>query len=111
MVGGGAADRLRVRLHGAHPPLDEVAAVASRAGGRDVRVDGAALSMLLASHDSDTPRVIRALVEAGAQIREVFDEEPDLEEVYLKLLGTPERTPDSGTVEGAPDSGEGPRSA
>jgi hypothetical protein len=32
-------------------------------------------------------------VEAGAAIREVFDEEPDLEEVYLKLLGTPKGGP------------------
>jgi ABC-2 type transport system ATP-binding protein len=80
--------RLRVRFHGPHPPPADLAAAASRAGGRDVRVDGTALSMLLESHDTDTPRIIRALVEAGAEIREVFDEEPDLEDVYLKLLGT-----------------------
>jgi ABC-2 type transport system ATP-binding protein len=79
--------RLRVRLIGTHPAMDDLAAVAARAGARDVRVDGAALSMLLESHDSDAPRVVRALVDAGAEIREVFDEEPDLEEVYLKLLG------------------------
>jgi ABC-2 type transport system ATP-binding protein len=85
--------RLRIRLHGAHPPMNDLAAVAARAGGRDVRVDGVALSMLLESHDSDAPRMVRALVEAGAEIREVFDEEPDLEEVYLKLLGTRDGAP------------------
>lgn len=78
--------RLRIRLQGTHPPLADLAAVAARAGGADVRVDGAALSMRLQSHDSDAPRIVRALVDAGAEIRAVFDEEPDLEEVYLKLI-------------------------
>jgi ABC-2 type transport system ATP-binding protein len=86
--------RLRVRLHGAQTPMDDLASVAARAGARDICVDGTALSMLLEAHDSDTPRIVRALVDAGAAIREVFDEEPDLEEVYLKLLG--------GTPKGAP---------
>lgn len=86
--------RLRVRLHGAAPRMADLAAVAARAGGRDVRADGATLSMRLESHDGDAPRVVRALVEAGAQIREVRDEEPDLEEVYLKLLGTTRGVPD-----------------
>jgi len=56
------------------------------AGARDVRVDGATLSLVLDSHDAETPDVVRALVSAGAAIREVFDEEPPLEEVYLRLL-------------------------
>ena len=85
--------RLRVRLHGSSAPIADLAGVATHAGGRDVRVDGDALSMRLDAHDSDTPRIIRALVQAGAEIREVFDEEPDLEDVYLKLLGTPKGVP------------------
>ena len=90
--------RLRVRLHGARPPLADLAAAAARAGGLDVHVDGAALSMRLDSHDTETPAIVRALVAAGAEIREVFDEEPDLEDVYLKLLGTPKGAPHIGTL-------------
>lgn len=78
--------RLRVRLNAGSLPMAALAAIATRAGAHDVRVDGTALSMLLQSHDTETPRIVRALVEAGAEIREVFDEEPDLEDVYLKLL-------------------------
>ena len=85
--------RLRIRVHAAPPAMAELAALAARAGGRDVRVDGSALSMQLESHDSAVPLIVRALVDAGAAIREVFDEEPDLEEVYLKLLGTPKGAP------------------
>jgi ribosomal protein S11 len=40
--------------------------------------------------DAGAPGVVRALVEAGAEIREVFDEQPALEDVYLKLLGSKE---------------------
>ncbi len=78
--------RLRVRLVVPYPPLPELAAIASRAGGLDVRIDGTELSMVLESPDRTTPGIIRALVDAGAEIREVFDEQPPLEDVYLKLL-------------------------
>ena len=81
--------RLRVRMAGAHPPLPQLAEIAARAGAQDVRIDGVALSMTLDAPDTATPAVIRALVEAGAEIREVFDEAPALEDVYLKLLGSP----------------------
>src|SRR5262249_13200375 len=81
--------RLRVRMAGAHPPLSQLADAAVRAGAHDVTIDGLALSMILESPDSDTPGMIRTLVAAGAEIREVFDEEPALEDVYLKLLGSP----------------------
>jgi ABC-2 type transport system ATP-binding protein len=85
--------RLRVRVNAGVLPMAELAAIATRAGAQDVRIDGAALSMLVQSQNTETPRIVRALVEAGAAIREVFDEEPDLEEVYLKLLGTPKGGP------------------
>jgi ABC-2 type transport system ATP-binding protein len=81
--------RLRVRMAGAHPPLSQLAEAAVRAGAHDVTIDGLALSMTLESPDSGTPGMIRTLVDAGAEIREVFDEEPALEEVYLKLLASP----------------------
>ena len=79
--------RLRVRLAGSFPPVSELVAMAARAGGHDVRIDGLNLSMVLENPDRGTPGVVRALVDAGAEIREVFDEQPALEEVYLKLMG------------------------
>ena len=78
--------RLRVRLATAFPPAVQLAAAAARAGGYDVRIDGLNLSMVLEDPDRGTPGVIRALVDGGAEIREVFDEQPALEDVYLKLM-------------------------
>ena len=78
--------RLRVRLLAAARPLTEFAAIAARAGADDVRVDGSDLSLVLGSPDTDTPRIVRALVDEGADVRAVYDEEPALEDVYLKLL-------------------------
>jgi ABC-2 type transport system ATP-binding protein len=80
--------RLRVRLAGASPPAADLSAAAARAGGRDVRIDGLELSMVLDDPDRGAPAVVRALVDAGAEIREVFDEQPALEDVYLELLGS-----------------------
>lgn len=84
--------RLRVRLAGPFPPPAHLAAAATRAGGHDVRIDGLDLSMVLEHPDVATPAVVRALVDAGAEIREVFDEQPALEDVYLKLIGSKERS-------------------
>jgi ABC-2 type transport system ATP-binding protein len=80
--------RLRVRLAGAFPPAARLSAAAARAGGHDVRIDGLDLSMVLDDPGAGTPAVVRALVEAGAEIREVLDDQPALEDVYLKLLGS-----------------------
>jgi ABC-2 type transport system ATP-binding protein len=80
--------RLRVRLARAFPPAADLAAAATRAGGHDVRIEGLDLSMVLEDPDAGAPAVVRALVDAGAEIREVFDEHPALEDVYLKLMGT-----------------------
>ena len=79
--------RLRVRLARPLASLDALAAVAARTGAHDVKIEGDHLSMVLENPDIGVPAVIRALVEAGAEIREVFDEQPALEDVYLKLLG------------------------
>jgi ABC-2 type transport system ATP-binding protein len=78
--------RLRVRLAGAFPPAADLAAAAARAGGHDLRIDGLDLSMVLEDPDAGTPVVVRTLVDAGAEIREVFDEQPALEDVYLRLM-------------------------
>ena len=80
--------RLRVRLVTSDPPLPHLAGVAARAGGQDVRIHGTELSMLIDVPDRTAPTIVRALVDAGAAIREVFDEEPSLEEVYLKLMAS-----------------------
>ena len=85
--------RLRVRLARAFPPPAQLAAAARRAGGHDVRIDGLDLSMVLEDPHAATPGVVRALVDGGAEIREVFDELASLEDVYMKLMagkGTPE---------------------
>jgi len=78
--------RLRVRLASGYPPPKQLAAVAIHAGAHDVRVEKHELSMILESLEAGTPAIVRRLVDAGAEIREVFEEQPALEEVYLKLL-------------------------
>jgi hypothetical protein len=43
--------------------------------------------------DARVPAIVRALVDHGASIREALDEQPPLEDVYLRLLsGTPGQT-------------------
>lgn len=74
--------RVRVRLAGDAAPF---AAAAARVAS-DVRVDGSALSIALARPDEETPRLVRALVDAGAPIREVVEERPTLEEIYLRIV-------------------------
>jgi ABC-2 type transport system ATP-binding protein len=78
--------RLRVRLASGYPPPKQLAAVAIHAGAHDVRVEKHELSMVLESLEAGTPAIVRRRVDAGAEIREVFEEQPALEEVYLKLL-------------------------
>jgi ABC-2 type transport system ATP-binding protein len=51
-----------------------------------VTVDGSTLVLTLARPDSDTPMLVRALVERGAGILEVRHEIPALEDVYLHLV-------------------------
>ena len=78
--------RLRVRL--VRPlPAEALAAIAARAGAHDMKIDRNDISMVLENPDAGAPALIRGLVEAGAEIREVFDEQPAMEDVYLKLLG------------------------
>ncbi len=77
--------RLTVTLGGGGDAA-RFADVAMRHGGHDVRCDGRALTMRLDDPDRDAPAIISALVGAGAAIRKAHDEEPTLEEVYLRLL-------------------------
>jgi ABC-2 type transport system ATP-binding protein len=92
--------RLVVQLVDSCPPVSELMAVAERTGARDLRRDGAALSMVLDDQDAGTPAIVRALVEAGASIRAVFDEQPPLEDVYMRLLAPPA----NGPTEPSPES-------
>jgi ABC-2 type transport system ATP-binding protein len=79
--------RLHVRLAGI-APADPFAPVAAAAGARDVRVTPDGLSVAIDDPDV-IPSIVRALVTAGAAIRAVVDEQPSLEDVYLRLLVTP----------------------
>jgi ABC-2 type transport system ATP-binding protein len=84
---------LRTRLFGARlrvsvaPPAARYVAAVTGAGFIDVRADGATLSIGVDDATERAPLIVRRLVEAGAEIREVVPEEPPLEEVYLRLLG------------------------
>ena len=77
--------RLRIRLAPEPSPASLLPA-AERAGGRNVRVEEDGLSMVVEDPDSSVPAIVRALVDAGAGIREAFDDQPPLEEVYLRLI-------------------------
>ena len=76
--------RFRIRLLST-PATAELASVAGRAGARDVRIEEDGFSMVVGAIDA-VPAIVRALVEHGAAIREAFDDQPPLEDVYLKLL-------------------------
>jgi ABC-2 type transport system ATP-binding protein len=78
--------RLRVRLVLDGRPPSDLAAVAERAGARDVLVVPDGLSMILDDADTLAPAVIASLAAAGGAIREAFDERQPLEDVYMRLL-------------------------
>jgi ABC-2 type transport system ATP-binding protein len=67
-------------------PAEPFAAMLRSAGISDVGVDGLVLSIGLANTPLNTPDVVRRLVEGGAAVESVTQEEPPLEDVYLKLL-------------------------
>ena len=77
------APRVRVVLA---QPAERYVAVLRGAGVVDVKADGAELSAALNGTALTTAGLVRALVEAGADIESVMQEEPPLEEVYLRLL-------------------------
>jgi len=84
--------RLRI---GVRSNASGYAASLGSATGLDVRAEASSLSIGLdadrptASHDRDTPAIVRRLVELGAEIEAVGVEEASLEEVYLQLLNAP----------------------
>ncbi len=80
--------RLMVHLGEGGPAVPDLMVIAGRAGAQDVRRDEAGISMVLDNPDAEAPAVVRALVEAGASIRAVFDDQPPLEDVYLRLMSS-----------------------
>lgn len=85
--------RLVIRLGEGTPDLPALLDIAARAGARDVRQTADGLSMALDRPDEGAPAMVRALVLAGASIRAVVDEDPSLEDVYLRLLSDGAVTP------------------
>jgi len=76
----------RVRIRLASSAAGYAAAVRS-AGAGDVRDDGRTLSIGLdAAGSPGVPAIVRALVQAGADIEAVEGETPTLEQVYLRLM-------------------------
>jgi len=60
---------------------------ARKLGAGEVTVSGDAITVAVADPDRDNPELVRAIVEAGGQVRFVTEAIPTLEEVYLKLMG------------------------
>jgi ABC-2 type transport system ATP-binding protein len=75
--------RVRVRLAGVSPQLEHAA---MQAGGRDLHVREDGFSVSMENADRDTPAIVRALVDAGAEILAVIPEHAPLEDVYLALI-------------------------
>src|SRR5688572_6888014 len=83
---------LRARVFGARLRIVTAQAAAvyvwvlSSDGFADVRAEGSILSIGVDDPSSAAPRIVRRLVQAGADIMSVAAEEQPLEQVYLKLL-------------------------
>jgi ABC-2 type transport system ATP-binding protein len=96
--------RLRQRFAGRLVRIDLVekaecfARAALEAGAEAVSVDGNALLCRVGTPERVTPNLVRRLVEAGAAIRTVTEEQAGLEEIYLALVrgDRPASTPGAG---------------
>ena len=75
--------RVRVRLAAVAPQHDQAAL---RAGGRDLQAADDGFTLDMENVERDTPAIVRALVEAGAEIVAVIPEHAPLEDVYLALI-------------------------
>jgi ABC-2 type transport system ATP-binding protein len=76
--------RLTIVTVGPAAPL--VPAVSALTGNQAI-ADGTRMSVGIEDPDRQTPAIVRALVEAGADVLQVVEEHPPLEEVYLRVLG------------------------
>lgn len=93
LVAVGSPEELRQSLWG-RATVVQLAAVtgpvleaARKLGAGKVRVSDKAITVAVADPDRDNPELVRAIVEAGGQVRFVTEAVPTLEEVYLKLVG------------------------
>ena len=93
---------LRARLFGVRvritlgQPADQFVDVLRGSGVWDIEAIGSSLSVAVNDADAVSPRLVRALVQAGADVRTVSAEKPPLEQVYLRLLK------DEGSASSAP---------
>jgi ABC-2 type transport system ATP-binding protein len=87
--------RLRIRLAGTPERMSVFVDAVARAAGAEPRTDRGELLVSLADSSRGAPHIIRALVEAGADILEAYEDHPPLEDVYLQLLdASPPKGPD-----------------
>ena len=92
LIAAGTPDALREKLFAPRvraslrQPAVRFEPTLREAGIADIRVDGNELSMALTGTNVTTPDVVKRLVLAGAEIESIVQEEPPLEDVYLKLL-------------------------
>jgi ABC-2 type transport system ATP-binding protein len=84
--------RVRVRLTGSTPHHAEAA---RRAGARDLQLLEDGFSLAMDNVDRDTPAIVRALVEAGADVLAVIPAQAPLEDVYLALINDQKENPTS----------------
>lgn len=100
---------LRARLFGARLlvvislPAAPFVPILTVAGFEDVRADGSTLSIAVDDAVTTAPRVVRRLVDAGADIQSVAAEHQPLEDVYLRLLENEVR-PEPDTTNGGTQS-------
>ena len=76
--------RMRVRVHG---DASRFVQTVTGAGAKDVSADGSHVTFGLDDIESGTPAVVRALVQAGADVVSVAPEDRPLEDVYFALVG------------------------
>ena len=104
---------LRARLFGARvrvvlvQPAGPLGRVLADAGFSDITTDGSSLSIGVDDPAVAAPRIVRRLVEAGADVQSVAAEERPLEEVYLRLLEDEVRLPSTSPRPGRPDTAYG----
>ncbi len=93
LVAVGSPEQLRQSVRGRATVVqlaavtDSVVEAARKLGAGEVTVSGDAITVAVADPDRDNPELVRAIVEAGGQVRFVTEAIPTLEEVYLKLMG------------------------
>jgi ABC-2 type transport system ATP-binding protein len=92
LIATGTPDALREKLFAPRvratlrQPAARFEPTLREAGIADIKVDGNELSVALTGTNVSTPDIVKRLVLAGAEIESIVQDEPPLEDVYLKLL-------------------------